>query len=157
MAFSPVSQHDRQKIEIILFAIYLFLITCVWFGVQVLSLCTRLSPVCSLLHFMVPAYSESVYATDVLRLCESAFSAPPPPSAALSQGDDVTQTLSRPPHSESRRITEERDETDWRDGIFMNRSDWKVAKMSCHRPLTPVSTGCNGAGVAEPPRPCYDS
>lgn len=48
---------------------------------------------------MVPAYSEFVYATDVLRLCESAFSSPQPPSAALSQGDDVTQTPPpSPPH-----------------------------------------------------------
>lgn len=45
--------------------------------------CTRLSPVCSLLHFMVPAYSESVYATDVLRLYESAFSSPTTPKCCF--------------------------------------------------------------------------
>lgn len=135
------------------YLIFQFFFVC--FGVQVLSFSTRLSPVCSLLHFMVPAYSESVYATDVLRLCESAFFSHPPPSAALSQGDDVTQS---PPTSES-------PEDPWgarRAGLagrrmFVNRSDRNVAKMSCHWTLPPLSTGCNGAGVAEPLRSCYDS
>lgn len=98
-----------------LFTVYFFFLMCVCFGVQVHSFCTRLSPVCSLLHFMVPAYSESVYATDVLRLCESAFSHPLPQVLLCLK---VMMSLTRlpPPPSESRRVTEERDELDWRDG-----------------------------------------
>lgn len=98
-----------------LFTVYFFFLMCVCFGVQVHSFCTRLSPVCSLLHFMVPAYSESVYATDVLRLCESAFSHPLPQVLLCLK---VMMSLTRlpPPPPESRRVTEERDELDWRDG-----------------------------------------